>query len=39
MVFIYDFMLGSESLPDCTILFSPNDYDKNDKITIIKYFH
>ena len=39
MVSIYDFMLGSKSLPDCTILFSPNDYDKNDKITIIKYFH
>ena len=32
-------MLGSKSLPDCTILFSPKDYDKNDKITIIKYFH
>ena len=32
-----DFMLKGKSLLDCTSLFSPNDYEKNDKI-IIKYF-
>ena len=32
-----DFMLKGKSLFDCTNLFSPNDYEKNDKI-ILKYF-
>ena len=32
-----DFMLKSKSLLECTKLFSPNDYIKNDK-TILKYF-
>ena len=32
-----DFMLKSKSLLDYTNLFSPNDYQKNDKI-ILKYF-
>ena len=32
-----DFMLKDESLLDCTNLFSPNKYEKNDKI-ILKYF-
>ena len=32
-----DFMLKSESLLDYKKLFSPNDYEKNDKI-ILKYF-
>ena len=32
-----DFMLKGKSLLDYTNLFSPNDYDKNDKI-ILKYF-
>ena len=32
-----DFILKSNSLFDYTNLFSPNDYDKNDKI-ILKYF-
>ena len=32
-----DFMLKSESLLEYTDLFSPNDYEKNDK-TIMKYF-
>ena len=31
-----DFMLKSKSFLDCTNLFSPNEYEKNDKI--IKYF-
>ena len=31
-----DFMLTSKSFLDCTNLFSPNEYEKNDKI--IKYF-
>ena len=31
------FMLKSISLLDCTNLFSPNDYEKNGKITL-KYF-
>ena len=31
------FMLKGKSLLDCTNLFSPNDYEKNDKITS-KYF-
>ena len=35
--FIY-FMLKDKSLLDYTNLFSPNEYEKNDKI-IIKYFH
>ena len=32
-----DFMLKIKSLLDYTNLFSPNDYEKNDK-TILKYF-
>ena len=32
-----DIMLKGKSLFDCTNLFSPNDYEKNDKITL-KYF-
>ena len=32
-----DFMLKGKSLLDYTNLFSPNDYEKNDKITL-KYF-
>ena len=32
-----DFMLKGERLLDYTNLFSPNDYEKNDKI-ILKYF-
>ena len=32
-----DFMLKGKSLLDCTNLFSPNKYEKNDKI-ILKYF-
>ena len=32
-----DFMLKSESLLEHTNLFSPNDYEKNNK-TILKYF-
>ena len=32
-----DFMLKGKSLLDYTNLFSPNDYEKNDKI-IVKYF-
>ena len=32
-----DFMLKGKSLLDYTNLFSPNDYEKNDKI-ILKYF-
>ena len=32
-----DFMLKSESFLDYKKLFSPNDYEKNDKI-ILKYF-
>ena len=32
-----DFMLTGKSLLDHTNLFSPNDYEKNDKI-ILKYF-
>ena len=32
-----DFMLKCKSLPDCINLFSPNDYEKNDKI-VLKYF-
>ena len=32
-----DFMLKSKSLLDYASLFSPNDYEKNDKI-ILKYF-
>ena len=27
-----DFILKGKSLPDCLNLFSPNDYDKNDKM-------
>ena len=33
-----DFMLKGKSFLDCTNLFSPNEYEKNDKI-ILKYFH
>ena len=36
IVFI-DFMLKDNSLLDYANLFSPNDYEKNDKI-ILKYF-
>ena len=32
-----DFMLKRKSLLEYTNLFSPNDYEKNDKI-ILKYF-
>ena len=32
-----DFMLKGKSLLDYTNLFSPNDYEKNDKV-ILKYF-
>ena len=32
-----DFMLKCKSLPDYINLFSPNDYEKNDKI-VLKYF-
>ena len=32
-----DFMLKGKSLLDYTNLFSPNNYEKNDKI-ILKYF-
>ena len=32
-----DFMLKGKSFLDCTNLFSPNDYEKRDKI-ILKYF-
>ena len=32
-----DFMLKGESLPGYTRSFSPNDYEKNDKI-LLKYF-
>ena len=35
--FVLDFMLKRKSLIDYTNLFSPNDYEKNDKI-ILKYF-
>ena len=34
---IIDFMLKGKSLLGNTSLFSPNDYEKNDKI-ILKYF-
>ena len=33
-----DFMLNGKSLQDYTNLFSPYEYEKNDKI-ILKYFH
>ena len=33
-----DFMLKGKSLLEYTNLFSPNEYEKNDKIIIIKYF-
>ena len=32
-----DFMLLGQSLPDYTNLFSPNEYEINDKV-ILKYF-
>ena len=32
-----DFMLKDKSLLDYTDLFSPNDYEKNDKL-VLKYF-
>ena len=32
-----DFMLKGKSLLDYTNLFSPNEYEKNDKV-ILKYF-
>ena len=34
---LFDFMLKVKSLLDKTNLFSPNDYENNDKI-ILKYF-
>ena len=34
---VIDFILKGKSLLDYTNLFSPNDYEKNDKI-ILKYF-
>ena len=34
-----DFMLKGKSLLDYTNLFSPNEYEKNDKIIIIKYLN
>ena len=34
---LFDFMLKGKSLLDYTNLFSPNDYENNDKI-ILKYF-
>ena len=34
---LIDFMLKGKSLLEFTNLFSPNDYEKNDKI-ILKYF-
>ena len=33
-----DFMFKGKSLVDYTNLFSPNKYEKNDKV-ILKYFH
>ena len=30
-----DFMLKGKSLLNYTVIFSPNDYDKNDKIIIL----
>ena len=33
----FDFMLKDKTLLDCTNLFSPYDYEKNDEM-IIKYF-
>ena len=36
--FCIGFMLKGKSLVDYTNLFSPNKYEKNDKI-ILKYFH
>ena len=33
-----DFMLKGKSLLDYIYLFSPSEYEKNDKI-ILKYFH
>ena len=32
-----DFMLKNQSLLNCMNLFSPNDYEKNDKL-LLKYF-
>ena len=32
-----DFMLAGKKLTDCTSLFSPQDFDKNDNI-ILRYF-
>ena len=34
---LFDFMLKGKSLLDYTNLFSPNDYENNDKI-MLKYF-
>ena len=36
-IVVIDFMLKGKSLLDYTNLFSPNDYEKNDKIKL-KYF-
>ena len=38
LLFWIDFMFKSKSLLDYTNLFSPSDYEKNDKI-ILRYFH
>ena len=36
-IWFIDFMLKGKRLPDYLTLFSPNEYEKNDKI-ILKYF-
>ena len=36
-ILFFDFMLKGKSLLDYTDLFSPNEFEKNDKI-ILKYF-
>ena len=33
-IWFIDFMLKGKSLLDCTNLFSPNEYEKNDKIIL-----
>ena len=34
---VIDFMLKGKSLLDCTNLFSPNEYEKNDKIMLKQF--
>ena len=34
---VIDFMLKGKRLLDCTNLFSPNDYEKNDKIMLKQF--